>query len=155
MAAMMSEISSRERPVGMDSSPRIIRRTLSLSAASRSLLAQDYEVSPSERLLELQRLLQLQVGLRHIKGPRSPFVHVIERLTIAVVQDQTTPVQRLVQSDVLNDLGTPLIASSTHKRYPGPATPFHVFLFLHSLTSAESHDTVHVSGNNRGNQGDR
>src|SRR5215213_5855287 len=63
--------------------------------------------------------------------------------------------QLLVQCDVLDDLGPPLIASPTHKRYPGSATPFHVFLPLRLRTSAEGYDTVHVSGNKRGDLRER
>jgi hypothetical protein len=65
------------------------------------------------------------------------------------VQDQGAPAQLLVRCDVLDDLGSPLIASPTHKRYPGSATPFHVFLPLDPRTRAESYDTVRVSGNKR------
>src|SRR5918993_2210835 len=106
--------------------------------------------APLRPSLETLRLLQLQIGLRHIQSPDFPFVHVLERLTVDVVQDKTAPAQLLVQSNVLNDLGSPLIASPTHKRYPGSATPFHAFLPLDPLTRAESYDTVHVSGNKRG-----
>ena len=54
-----------------------------------------------------------------------------------------------VQCSVLDDLGSPLIASPTRKRYPGPATPFHDFLPLDPLTRAESYDNVPVSGQKR------
>jgi hypothetical protein len=65
-------------------------------------------------------------------------------------KNQGAPAQLLAHSDVLNDLRSPLIASPTHKRYPGAATPFHVSLPLDPLTRAESYDTVSVSGKKRG-----
>src|SRR5215211_3581977 len=73
------------------------------SAESPGRDAQDHEVSPPEGFLQPLRLLQVQIGLCHIQGLRSPLVHVLERLTVDVVQDQSGPTQILVQCDVLDD----------------------------------------------------